>query len=133
MNGNTPYAGLPSVTPAGKRAQSDLPELSSEQKHRLRQDVSAIAAETRTYLPNEYAVDVDVDVGASGPQAMIAVQPPIGRPVSAGFTPAQEDLNSDTDPIVDEEHRQEVARGLAASAALQVKQAISGNVPSTAR
>ncbi len=133
MNGNTPYAGLPSVTPAGKRAQSDLPELTTDQKHRLRQDISAIAAETRTYLPDEYAVDIDIDAGAGGPQARIAVQPPVGHPVSAGFAPAEEDLNSEAEHIVDEENRQEVARGLAASAALQVKQAINGNVPPTAQ
>ncbi len=131
MNGNTPYAGHPSVTPAGKRSQADLPELTADQKRRLRKDLSAIAAETRTYLPDEYAVNTDLNVGSSGPQATVAVQPPIGHPVSAGFTPGQDDL--DAERIVDEEDCQEVARGLAASAALQVKQAISGSVPPTAR
>lgn len=131
MNGNTPYAGTPTVTQAGKRATTDIPEPSPEQLRQLREDVFDIAAETRAYLPDGYAVDADIDQGVSGPQVRIAVRPPAGRPVSAGFTPEPDDLEAGR--IVDEADRQEVARGLAASAALQVKQAISSAVTPTAR
>jgi len=130
MNGNTPYAGPTDVTQAGRRASDDLPELSSEQKRTLRQNVSQIATETRRFLPDEYIVDADVSHSAGGPRATVAVQPPVGRPVSAGFTAATDDLEDD---LVDEEDRAEVARGLAASAALQVKQAISEGVTPTAK
>ncbi|MFB6094864.1 MAG: DUF5811 family protein, partial [Halodesulfurarchaeum sp.] len=58
------------------------------------------------------------------------VQPPVGNPVSAGFSPDLEGSGEELIPVEDEE---EVARGLAASAALQVKRAIDGDVPPTAR
>jgi hypothetical protein len=132
MNGNTPYAGLPGVTQAGKRAAGDVPELSTAQKDALRRDVTAIAARTRDFLPNEYIVDGDVHQGVSGPQARVAVQPPIGDPVSAGFTPEVEDADLD-ESLIDIDEQAEVARGLAASAALQVKQAVQGSLTPTAR
>jgi len=131
MNGNTPYAGSPGITQAGKRATADLPELTGEQKRALRRDVSRIAAQTRAYLPDEYVVDSDVSQAAGGPRATVAVQPPVGHPVSAGFSPENEDLESDS--LIDDEDRSEVARGLAASAALQVKQAVQDDVMPTAR
>lgn len=130
MNGNTPYGGLPGVTQAGQRAAADVPEVSLEQKRGLQRNVSQIAARTREYLPNEYIVDADIAQGAAGPQARIAVQPPIGHPVSAGFAP---DLESAADEIIGADERDEVARGLAASAALQVKQAVGDGVTPTAR
>jgi hypothetical protein len=132
MNGNTPYAGLPGITQAGKRNVEDVPELSTAQKSALRRDVTAIAARTREFLPNEYVVDGDVLQGVGGPQARVAVQPPIGDPVSAGFTPEVEDLDLD-EPFIDVDEQAEVARGLAASAAFQVKQALQGSVTPTAR
>ena len=131
MNGNNPYAGPSDVTQAGKRSESDLPDLSTDQKRQLRRSVSSIASTTREYLPDEYVVDADVSHGAGGPRATVAVQPPIGRPVSAGFTA---DLEAgEDDALVDEDDRAEVARGLAASAALQVKLAVSDGVTQTAR
>lgn len=131
MNGNNPYAGPSNVTQAGHRSESDLPDLSSDQKRELRRSVSQIAATTREYLPDEYIVDADVSHGASGPRATVAVQPPVGRPVSAGFT-AELDT-SDEPALVTDDDQAEVARGLAASAALQVKHAVSDNVSPTAR
>jgi hypothetical protein len=131
MNGNTPYAGQPGTTQAGKRANADLVELSNDEKRRFRQDVTRIAARTREYLPDEYAIDSDISHSAGGPQARVAVQPPVGHPVTAGFTPNEEDF--DAENVVDEEDVGEVARGLAASAALQVKQAVADNVTPTAR
>ncbi|USZ70387.1 DUF5811 family protein [Natronosalvus halobius] len=130
MNGNTPYGGLPGVTQAGHRAAADVPELSLEQKRTLQRTVSQIAARTRDFLPDEYIVDADVADGVSGPQALVAVQPPIGHPVSAGFTP---DLENTPEDLISADDRDEVARGLAASAALQVKQAVSDDVTPTAR
>jgi len=131
MNGNNPYAGAPGVTDAGKRASADLPDLSTAQKRTLRHEVSRVAAQTRQFLPDEYVVDADVQSGVSGPRATVAVQPPVGSPVSAGFTPDQEAIDGG-DPI-SQEDREEVARGLAASAALQVKQAVADSLTPTAR
>lgn len=132
MNGNNPHAGAPGITQAGQRAPTDVPELTVAQKRTLRRDVSAIAARTREFLPSEYVVDSDVSQSATGPEARVAVQPPVGHPVSAGFTPDEDDF--DAEDLISSEDRQEVARGLAASAALQVKQAMNeGGVTPTAR
>lgn len=130
MNGNTPYAGTPGVAEAGHRANADVPELSPEQKQSLRNSVAAIAARTRDFLPDEYVVGSQVSDDSNGPQAHVAVQPPVGHPVSAGFQPNAEDFDGD-DLIAHEES--EVARGLAASAALQVKQAMGDDITPTAR
>lgn len=131
MNGNTPYAGMPGITQAGKRAPDDVPELTADQKRSLRREAATIAALTREFLPDEYAVDVDVRSGVAGPTATVAVHPPAGHPVSAGFTPEAEDIEHGE--VIPAEDRDEVARGLAASAALQVKQAIQDQVTPTAR
>lgn len=160
MNGNTPYAGLPGVTGAGQRADVDVPSLSRAQRRALSRDVSHIAARTREYLPDEYIVNSEISHGVGGPQVTVAVRPPIGRPVSAGFTPSPGDLDADvpdasladeasrpedddsapdeapTDggsEIIASAERAEVARGLAASAALQVKRAIGDDLTPTAR
>lgn len=127
MNGNTPYAGLPETTEAGKRIE-EMPELTATQRRTLRADLSQITRRVREYLPDEYVVGAEVSQGQSGPEAMIAVQPPIGHPISAGFQP---DL--DGEEYITENDREEVARGLAASAALQVKYAINDDIPPTAR
>ncbi|AFZ73155.1 DUF5811 family protein [Natronobacterium gregoryi] len=130
MNGNTPYAGLPGETAAGKRASVDVPDLSSTQRRLLHRDVTRIASRTREYLPSEYVVDADVSTGVGGPQVTVAVRPPIGHTVSAGFAP---DLDDVSEEAITADERDEVARGLAASAALQVKQAIGDNVTPTAK
>lgn len=130
MNGNTPYAGPDGTLGAGRRASEDRPDLSRAQRQILREGVAAIAARTRALLPAEYSVGGEVSAGVDGPQVMIAVRPPIGNPVSAGFRP--EFGEGDPEPIPDGD-RDEVAKGLAASAALQVKQAMDGEVPPTAK
>ncbi len=130
MNGNTPYAGLPGETGAGQRTAADIPDLSTTQKRVLNRDVSRIAARTREFLPNEYVVDADISRGISGPQVTVAVRPPVGHAVSAGFTPELEDAPEE---VITADERNEVARGLAASAALQVKQAVSDNVTPTGK
>jgi hypothetical protein len=128
MNGNTPYAGEAGVAGAGQRASADVPDLSVEQRRALQAGLDTVAARTREYLPDEYVVGAQIIAGTDGPQGTIAVQPPIGRAVSAGFTPDFDDSEGIT-----EEDRNEVARGLAASAALQVKQAVSKSVVPVAR
>ncbi len=128
MNGNNPYAGVPGEVRAGRRAPADVPELSPDAKRDLRRSVAAIAARTREYLPDEYDVGSDLSAGGDGAQATVAVRPPIGHPVSAGFVPADE-----PEEAISDDDREEVARGLAATAALQVKQALGDGVTPTAR
>jgi hypothetical protein len=127
MNGNTPYAGRPGVTAAGQRAAADVPELTPDQRRLLQNHVTDIVTRTRRFLPDAYAVGGGVQAGAGGPEATVAVEPPVGHPVSAGFTPDGEELD-DAEFDADE-----VARGLAATAALQVKQALDGDETLAAR
>jgi hypothetical protein len=126
MNGNNPYAGAPGVVDAGRPPEVDL---SAEQRRALRRAVAAIATRTRGYLPEGYTVGSELSYGSNGPEATVAVHPPIGRPVSAGFAPDLDDLETG----LAEEDREEVARGLAASAALQVMNAVGADVTPTAR
>jgi len=130
MNGNNPYAGSDGVTEAGHRANADVPELSTEQKQSLRNSITAIATRTREFLPDEYVVGSKVGDAGNGPQAQVSVQPPVGHPVSAGFRPDVEDFDGDE---LDTHEEDEVARGLAASAALQVKQVMGDDLTPTAR
>lgn len=133
MNGNTPHAGLPGITQAGKRAAADVDDLTRDQKRALRKEVARIAARTREFLPDEYVVNSNVKHGVGGPRAMIAVRPPVGQPVSADFSPDFEEFDQeDWSPIGDDD-REEVARGLAASAALQVKKGLQDDLTPTAR
>lgn len=129
MNGNNPYVGQPGVSPAGQTG--DGPELSPEDRRALRDGLSLIAARTREYLPDEYVVGAEISAGMNGPEATVAVRPPIGHAVSAGFTPDLDALD-DENPL-DADHRDEVARGLAATAAHQVKQAVGDDVTPTGR
>ncbi|RJT00372.1 DUF5811 family protein [Halococcus sp. IIIV-5B] len=128
MTGNTPYAGQPTDTDPGRRANADVPELSPEQRRTLQAGLDTVVARTREYLPDEYVVGAQIVAGSDGPEGTVAVQPPIGHPVSAGL-PADGDL----DEGLDDDDRDEVARGLAASAALQVKQAVSDAIVPVAR
>jgi len=127
MNGNNPYAGAPGVTNAGEPAAVDLSGSRTTPPARGRRN--RLANRTESYLPNSYAVGSELSVGTNGPQATVAVNPPAGHPVSAGFTPDPDELeagiaDADTD---------EVARGpLAASAAMQVMDAV-GDVTPTAK
>lgn len=116
MHGNTPYAGRPGQTPQSAET------LTPDQRRALRRDLADLAARTRALLPDEFAVGSEITQSANGPQAMLAVQPPVGRPVSAGFSP-EDAADADRDALVHE---------LAAGAAFQVKQAID-DVSATAR
>lgn len=128
MNGNTPYGGAPGVIEAGQPS-TDV-DLSRDQRQALRKAVAGIVARTRSYLPDSYTVGSELSHGSNGPTATVAVQPPAGHPVSAGFTPDLDDLETG----LGDAERDEVACGLAASAAIQVMDAVddSGMTP-TAR
>jgi hypothetical protein len=127
VNGNTPYAGGAGTVEAGAVPVDD-PELTPAQRDALRDSVARIANLTRDYLPDSYTVGSEV----ASDEVTVAVRPPAGSPVSAGFRPEFDD-EDDADPIA-ETDRVEVARGLAASAALQVKRAFADDdTPPTAR
>ena len=98
----------------------DDPPLSPEQRRALRRDLASVAARTRELLPGDFVVGSELRTGATGLEATIAVQPPVGSPVSAGYAPEAE---ADDDVSIDDDEREDLAMGLAASAALQVKQA----------
>ncbi|MFB6301310.1 MAG: DUF5811 family protein [Haloferacaceae archaeon] len=127
MNGNTPYAGAPGAVDAGRPA--DDHDVSSEELRAFREEVTGIVAQARTYLPEGYAVGSEVSRGARGIEATVAVRPPVGQPVSAGLTPDRDDLADG----MGAEDREEVARGLAASAALQMMNAVGDDLTPTAR
>ena len=126
MNGNTPYAGAPGVVEAGQPEKVDL---STDQKDALRRAVAGIVSRTESYLPDSYAVGSELSYGANGAQATVAVQPPVGRAVSAGFAPDLEEIETG----LNETDRDEVAQGLAASAAAQVMDAVGSEFEPTAR
>jgi len=105
----------------------DPETLTTEQRRRLERDLSQVAQQTRELLPREFAVGSDLTAGSDGPQATVAVRPPVGPVVSAGYTPQH------ADETIDEDERTDLAQGLAASAALQVKEALSNNTSPAAR
>jgi hypothetical protein len=127
MNGNNPYAGAPGVVEAGQLSQEV--DLTAEELRSLRRAVAGIVTRTRTYLPDSYTVGSQLGHGTEGPTATVAVHPPIGNPVSAGFTAEDADLESG----LTQTDRDEVARGLAASAAFQVMNAVGDDLTPTAR
>jgi hypothetical protein len=128
MNGNNPYAGAPGVVGAGQPS-ADVEELSAAELRQLREAVAGIVAQTRTYLPDSYAIGSELSNGSNGPRATVAVHPPVGHPVSAGLTPDADDLESG----LTTEECTEVARGLAASAAFQVMSTVGDDLTPTAR
>lgn len=101
-------------------------ELSAEQRKLLRRELSSVAARTRELLPHEFVVGSEITSSTDGPRATVAVQPPVGHVVSAGYTP-------DGDIDIDDSQREDLAVGLAASAALQVKEAMSDGANRTAK
>ncbi len=115
MYGNTPFGDGPSA-----------PELDTDQRKALRAELSTVAARTRELLPGEFVVGSELIESSSGPRATVAVQPPVGGIVSA-------DYQLDGELTIDETEREDLAVGLAASAALQVKQAQNGDTSPVAR
>jgi len=117
MYGNSPFGS------DGMDAES----LSPDQRRRIERDLSRVADQTREYLPGEFVVGSELSAGADGPQATVAVRPPVGSVVSAGYSP------DDPERSISDDERDDIARGLAASAALQVKQALADHDSPTAR
>lgn len=107
------------------RDDQPTPELTPEDRKSLRRDLSSVAARTRELLPGEYVVGSELSTDVNGPRATVAVQPPVGAIVSANYTP-------EDDPKIDADEREDLALGLAASAALQVMEATDDPTP-TAR
>jgi len=115
MYGNTPFGDGPGE-----------PDLSPEKRKALRKDLSHVAARTRELLPDEFVVGSELSDGVDGPQATVAVQPPVGHVVSANCTP-------DGETAIDDTEREDLAVGLAASAAIQVKDALQNDASPAAR
>lgn len=109
MHGNSPHAG-----PVAGESSPD--EASSEERRELRREIAAVTARTRDLLPDEFVVGSEIQRDSDGLRATVAVQPPAGSVVSAGFEPGEAD---------------DLARDLAAGAALEMKQ--SGGFTRTAR
>lgn len=130
MNGNTPYAGMPGVQPVGD-SFDDGAALTSEEKRRLRRELARVADQVRTYLPDEFVVGSELSNGLNGIEATVAVHPPVGDAVSAGFRPPSD--GSADEEFLDESTRIEVARGLAASAVFQARLALAEDLPPTAQ
>jgi hypothetical protein len=105
---------------APSREEEPGGQLTAKERKVLRKELSSVAARTRELLPGEFAVGSELSSGHDGPRATVAVQPPVGAIVSADYTP------EDEIDIADAE-REDIATGLAASAALQVKEAMSSN------
>jgi len=115
MYGNTPF-----------RDDQAAGELTPQERRALRDELSSVAARTRELLPAEFVVGSEIVLGVDGPRATVAVQPPVGAVVSADYTPGEQ-------LEVDAEEREDIATGLAASAALQVKGAMSDHDSPTAK
>ena len=131
MHGNTPYAGLPGTAGGTGGGDESIADLQPDQKRRLERDLSLVVERIQRFLPDDYAVGSELSVGLDGVQATVAVQPPVGDVVSAGFTPNIEQFADGA--AIDRADREEVARGLAASAAFQVKQALDDDLTPTAQ
>jgi hypothetical protein len=128
MHGNYPYVGDDGAS--ASPGSVDPPELDRDQRQQLRDGLSGIVDRTRRFLPDEYVVDSRLAADDDGVYAAVAVEPPIGNAVSARFAP--ELGEDDAEAALADTDRDELARNLAASAALQAK-AASGDPPRTAR
>jgi hypothetical protein len=102
MHGNSPHAGPADVEP------------SVERRRAFRRELVDVAASTRALLSDEFVVGAELSGRTDGLQATVAVRPPAGSVVSAGFEPGEDDP-------VDES----LALDLAAGAVLEAKRAAS--------
>lgn len=96
MHGNSPHTNSPEVAP--------------EQRRALRQELVHVARSTRELLPDDFIIGAELSDN-NGLQATVAVQPPVGHVVSAGFA-----ADGDADAAT-------LARELAAGAVLEAKHA----------
>lgn len=79
MHGNSPHAGPADVEP------------SVERRRALRREIADVAASTRELLSDEFIVGAEISGHTDGLRATVAVQPPAGSVVSAGFEPDGDD------------------------------------------
>ena len=100
MHGNSPHAGPAEAEP------------STERRRALRRELVNVAASTRELLSDEFVVGGEISGNADGLQATVAVRPPAGSVVSAGFEPAGDDEGASAESL---------ARDLAAGAVLEAK------------
>ena len=100
-------------------------EFTAEEREQLQAELSAVAARTRRLLPGEFVVGSELSEGMDGLTATVAVKPPVGHAVRANYTPSGAGF--------DEGSREELAAGLAASAAVQVREAIRNEAAPAAR
>lgn len=105
----------------------DAKSMTPDQRRKLKQDLAQVAERTRKLLPGEFVVGSELSDGTDGPEATVAVRPPVGHVVSAGYTPDEAETE------ITDAQRDDIAQGLAASAALQVKQALANHDHPTAR
>lgn len=128
MNWNDSYGG-----PDAMDGQVGANGGSGVENRTLRSNAKTVAARVRHLLPAEYDVTGDVTDSANGPQAFVAIQPPVGPPITAGFGVEEYADANDVGTDIPDDERDEVASGLAARAALQVKQAVGDAITPTAR
>ena len=126
MFDDAPYEHADVGYDAGGPVRVDLTD--TEAQH-LREAVAGIVAATQMYLPEGFVVGSELVAGQDGPAAMVAVHPPAGPPISAGFTPDADELASGLTPDATEE----VAKRLAANAAHQAMLAVGDDLIPTAR
>ena len=102
MHGNSPHAGPVDADP------------SVESRRTLRRELVDVAASTRALLSDEFVVGAEISGNTDGLRATVAVQPPAGSVVSAGFEPGEDDPTAES-----------LALDLAAGAVLEAKRAAS--------
>lgn len=101
MHGNTPHAGPPDAEPSPDRRRA------------LRRELVDVATSTRDLLSDEFVVGGEISDDEGALHATVAVQPPAGSVVSAGFEPETSDA-ADVESL---------AQDLAAGAVLEAKHA----------
>ena len=100
MHGNSPHAGPADAEP------------SVERRRAFRRELVDVAASTRALLSDEFVVGAEISGNTDGLRATVAVQPPAGSVVSAGFEPGETDATAES-----------LALDLAAGAVLEAKRA----------
>ena len=102
-------------------------QLVPRQQRALVEEVASITATTREYLPDDFSVHGEV---SPGPRVALEVHPPIGPPISAGVSP---EIAEGEVGAFSADEREELARRLAASAAVQLRQMVGDSLSPPAR